>query len=145
MAWLIWLLLGVGLLVAEAVTLAFVAIYFGVAALVAALIAAVGAPLWLQVIVFCAISLLGLVLTRRVATRIFKGPAVKTNVHTLTGKRGIVTVPISIDEGKGQVRIGTDYWSAKPYFEDADVIPEGARVEVLKVEGVTAVVMPFDG
>jgi membrane protein implicated in regulation of membrane protease activity len=145
MDWLIWLLIGVGLLIGEAFTLAFVAVYFGVAALVAALIAAFGAPVWLQVLVFCAVSLLGVTLTRRVATRIFKGPAVKTNVHTLTGRRGIVTVAISSDEGKGQVRIGTDYWSAKPYFDDSPVIAEGTRVEVLKVEGVTAVVMPIDG
>jgi membrane protein implicated in regulation of membrane protease activity len=144
MDWLIWLLVGVGLLVAEAFTLAFVAVYFGVAALVAALIAGVGAPVWLQVIVFCAVSLLGLASTRRLATRVFRGPVVRTNVHSLAGRRGIVTKAISVDEGKGQVRIGTDYWSAKPYFEDAPVIPEGTRVEVLKVEGVTAVVMPVD-
>lgn len=143
MAWLVWLLIGVGLLVIEAVTLAFVAIYFGVAGLVAALIAGLGAPLWLQVVVFCAVSLLGLGLTRRIATRALRGPVVKTNVHGLVGRRGIVTKPISPDQG-GQIRIGGDYWTAQPYFDDATLIPEGARVEVMKVEGVTAVVIPIE-
>lgn len=143
MVWLVWLLIGVGLLVLEAVTVAFVAIYFGVAALVAALVAGLGAPVWLQVVLFCAVSLLGLVLTRRIATRLFRGPAVRTNVHSLVGRRGVVTKPIAPDDA-GQIRIGGDYWTAQPYFDDAAVIPEGARVEVMKVVGVTAVVMPIE-
>ena len=142
MAWLVWLVLGVGLLVVEAFTLAFVAVYFGVAALAAALIAGFGAPLWAQVVVFCAASLLGLRLTRRIATRAMQGPVVKTNVHALAGRKGVVTKAVSTDGPTGQVRIGGNYWSARPYFDDAPAIPEGARVEVLKVEGVTAIVMP---
>ena len=141
--WLVWLLVGVGLLVLEAVTLAFVAVYFGVAALVAAAADGFGAPVWLQVVLFCAVSLAGLAATRRVATRAFRGPVVRTNVHGLVGRRGVVTKAVSPD-GAGQVRLGSDYWSARPYFDDAPVIPEGARVEVMKVEGVTAIVMPLD-
>jgi membrane protein implicated in regulation of membrane protease activity len=141
--WLVWLLVGVGLLVVEAFSVAFVAVYFGVAALVAALVAAFGAPLWLQVVVFCAVSLTGLALTRRIATRAIRGPVVKTNVHAVVGRRGIVTKPISLDAGTGQIRIGGDYWTARPYFDDTPDIPEGARVEVMRVEGVTAVVMPL--
>jgi membrane protein implicated in regulation of membrane protease activity len=143
MAWLVWLLVGVGLLVLEAVTLAFVAVYFGVAAIIAAFVAGLGAPLWLQVILFCAVSLAGLGATRRIATRAFRGPVVKTNVHALVGRRGVVTKAITAGSG-GQVRIGSDYWTAQPYFDDAPPIPEGARVEILKVEGVTAMVMPVD-
>jgi membrane protein implicated in regulation of membrane protease activity len=141
--WLVWLLVGVGLLVVEAFTLAFVAIYFGVAALVAAFVAGLGAPLWLQVVVFAAVSLTGLALTRRIATRAVRGPVVKTNVHALVGRKGIVPKPISLDAGTGQIRIGGDYWTARAYFDDTPEIPEGARVEVMRVEGVTAVVMPL--
>jgi membrane protein implicated in regulation of membrane protease activity len=89
------------------------------------------------------VSLTGLALTRRIATRAFRGPVVKTNVHALVGRRGIVTKPISVDAGTGQIRIGGDYWTARPYFDDTPEIPEGARVEVMGVEGVTAVVMPL--
>ena len=145
MDWIIWLVLGGALLAVEAVTLAFVAIYFGVAALVAALAAGLGAPVWLQATVFSGVSLLGLGLTRRIATQVLRGPAPKTNVHTIVGRRGIVTRPLSADTGLGQIRIGSEYWSARPYFEDSAEIPAGARVEVMQVEGVTAVVMPLDG
>ena len=144
MDWLIWLIVGVVLLGIEAVTLAFVAVYFGVAALVAALFAGIGAPLWLQIVVFCAVSVLGLAMTRRIATRVMKGPVVKTNVHTLAGRRGVVTKSITGDDGRGQVRLGSDYWTARPYFDDGNGIPAGAKVEVMKVDGVTAVVLQID-
>ena len=81
-------------------------------------------------------------LTRRIATRAMQGPVVKTNVHALAGRKGVVTKAVSTDGPTGQVRIGGNYWSARPYFDDAPAIPEGARVEVLKIEGVTAIVMP---
>ena len=144
MDWLIWLVVGVVLLGIEAVTLAFVAVYFGVAALVAALFAGIGAPLWLQIVVFCGVSVLGLAMTRRIATRVMKGPVVKTNVHTLAGRRGIVTKTITGDDGKGQIRLGSDFWTARPYFDDGETIPEGAKVEVVKIEGATAVVLMID-
>jgi membrane protein implicated in regulation of membrane protease activity len=139
--WLVWLIVGVVLLGVEAVTLAFVAVYFGVAALAAALIAGIGGPLWLQVVVFCVVSLAGLGLTRRIATRILRGPVVKTNIHRLVGQRGIVTKAIPADVGQGQIQIGTEFWTARPYFDDGSTIPVGAKVEVMKVDGVTAVVL----
>ncbi|MFN2468875.1 MAG: NfeD family protein [Gaiellaceae bacterium] len=144
MDWIFWLVVGVVLLGLEAMTLAFVAVYFGVAALAVAVVAGLGAPVWLQVVIFCGVSLLGLGLTRRIATRMFRGPVVKSNVHTLAGRRGVVTQAIDAHEGRGQVRIGTEYWTARAYFEDAPTIATGARVEVVRVEGVTAIVLPID-
>jgi membrane protein implicated in regulation of membrane protease activity len=144
MDWLVWLIVGVVLLGVEAVSLAFVAVYFGIAALVAALVAGLGGPLWLQVAVFCVVSLLGLVLTRRIAKQLMRGPAVKTNIHRLVGRRGIVTKEIPADVGQGQIQVGTEYWTARPFFEDGHGIPEGAKVEVVKVDGVTAVVLQIE-
>lgn len=144
MDWLVWLIVGVVLIGVEAVTLAFVAVYFGVAALAAALIAGIGGPLWLQVAAFCVVSLAGLGATRRIATQILRGPVTKTNIHRLVGRRGIVTKHIAADVGQGQVQIGTEFWTARGYFEDGSEIPEGAKVEVVKVDGVTAVVLPID-
>ncbi len=142
MDWVVWLVVGVVLLGIEAVSLAFVAVYFGVAALVAAFVAGVGAPLWLQLVFFGAVSLLGLFLTRRIATRVLRGPAPKTNVHTLVGRRGVVTKVLD-DADAGQIRVGSEYWTARAYFDDAGEVPIGAKVEVMKVDGVTAVVMPL--
>ncbi len=143
MAWLVWLIVGVVLLGVEAISLAFVAVYFGVAALFAALVAAIGGPAWSQVVCFGAASLLGLVLTRRIATRVLRGPAPKTNVQTLVGRRGVVTKTLG-DDATGQIRVGTEYWTARTYFEDAGEVPPGSKVEVMSIEGVTAVVMPLE-
>lgn len=142
--WIFWLVVGGVLLGLEAMTLAFVAAYFGVAALAAAAVAGLGAPLWLQILVFCAVSVAGVALTRRFATRIFRGPAARTGAHTLVGRRGIVTQDITRERGSGQIRVGTEYWTARPYFEDAEDVAAGTTVEVLRIEGVTAIVLPVD-
>ena len=39
----------------------------------------------------------------------------------------------------GQVRIGGEVWSARPYEEGA-VIEEGARVDIFEIRGATVVV-----
>ena len=45
---------------------------------------------------------------------------------------------------RGQIKVGTEYWSAKREQDIGDAIPEGTTVEVLGVEGVTAVVRPLE-
>ena len=40
--------------------------------------------------------------------------------------------------GTGQIKIGTEVWSAKS--EDESVIEENSKVEVVKIDGVKAVV-----
>ena len=46
--------------------------------------------------------------------------------------------------GRGQIRLGSDFWTARPYFDDGIELPEGTRVEVVKIEGATAVVVPIE-
>ena len=44
-----------------------------------------------------------------------------------------------VDAAGGQVKLGGEVWTARPYDED-DVLEPGARVEVLKIDGATALV-----
>ncbi len=44
-----------------------------------------------------------------------------------------------MDLNGGRVRIGGEEWSARAYMED-QVFEPGARVEVVKIEGATALV-----
>ena len=44
-----------------------------------------------------------------------------------------------VDAGGGRVKIGGEEWTARPYDED-EVYEEGTRVEVMKIEGATALV-----
>ena len=115
------------------------------AALVAAVAAALGAGVALQLIIFAIVSVVTLLATRGMVTRALqRSPVVRSNVNSLVGRRGVVTVPITAATGRGQIRVGTEFWTARPYMDDARDIEEGTSVEVLGVEGVTALVLPLD-
>lgn len=140
----VWLVVALALLAIEATTVTFVALYFGAGALVTALAAALGAPIAVQLLVFAVVSGATLVSTRGLVQRALqRSPVVRSNVSSLVGRRAVVTVPITAAAGRGQIRVGTEYWTARPYMPDAVDIDEGEAVEVLAVEGVTALVLPI--
>jgi membrane protein implicated in regulation of membrane protease activity len=139
--WLFWLIAAVALLVIEATTTAFVAIYFGIAAALTAILAILGAPLAVQVGAFAVLSIGGVVATRpalkRLATR---APALRTGVDAMKGRPGMVIKPIA-ELSPGQVKVDGEIWTARCFFE-GEQIAEGTRVEVVEVRGVTALVVP---
>jgi membrane protein implicated in regulation of membrane protease activity len=139
--WVIWVVAAVVLVIAEATTTAFVAIYFGFAALVTAIAAAAGLPVALQLIVFGAVSVGSMALTRPALRRATGRTAVfRTGVDAMQGKIGVVVQPIAELE-PGQVKVGGETWTARSYY-DGERIATGARIEVVRVEGVTALVIP---
>lgn len=141
----VWVVIGLALFAVEATTLTFVALYFGVAALVTALAAILGLNVPLQLLVFAIVSVASLVGTRGMITRALqRTPIVRSNVHALVGRRGVVTVPITAAAGRGQIRVGSEYWTARPFMEDSGDIDDGTPVEVLAVEGNAALVLPLD-
>jgi membrane protein implicated in regulation of membrane protease activity len=134
----VWLVIAVLLLGVEMMTLAFIALYLAAGAIGAAIAGAAGGNLAIQIVVFAVVSIVSLVLTRRPLMRLMaRTPQVVSNALTVVGKRGQMTVPIA--EGpsqRGQVRIGTEFWSASSIDEHA--IAEGETVAVTAIEGVTA-------
>jgi membrane protein implicated in regulation of membrane protease activity len=113
-------------------------------ALAAALAWALGVPPAGQVAVFCAASLILLAATRRVLLRLVR-PArqlPETLGRELIGRVGVVTRQIG-PHGAGQVRIGTEPWTARPYMDGDGPIAPGTPVEVMLVEGTTALVLPL--
>jgi membrane protein implicated in regulation of membrane protease activity len=139
----VWLLVAVVLVVAELLTLAFVALYFAVGAVGAAIAGGLGASIGIQFAVFGVVALASLVLTRRPLRRALgRTPTVITNAPTVVGKRAVVTRPILEGPGqRGQVRVGTEEWSARGESENA--IVEGTTVEVIAIDGVSLVVRPL--
>ena len=64
-----------------------------------------------------------------------------SNAPALVGRRGVVVVAIPAGTGgRGQVRIGTEDWSARS-AEETDV-EVGATVDVVSIEGVAVLVRP---
>ena len=135
---LIWLIVMVVCLAVEISTLGLASIWFAGGALLAMIIALIGGPLWLQILVFLVASIVLLIFTRPLATKFFNQNRTKTNVESVVGKQAIVTE--AIDNIKGQGRIVTDgmEWTARSF--DSSVIEEGSIVTIEKIEGVKAIV-----
>jgi membrane protein implicated in regulation of membrane protease activity len=138
----IWLVVALVLVGVELATLAFIALYLAVGAVGAGIASLAGAELPLQVLVFAVVAIGSLVLTRKPLMRsLGKTPAVVSNAPTVLGKRAVVTVAVDAGPGqRGQVRVGTEYWSARS--EDENPIASGTTVEVAGIDGVALVVRP---
>jgi len=136
--WVFWLVFAAVLAAGEVATLGFFLGAVSLAALPAAAAAAVGASLSVQLIVFIVGAVASLAFIRPVARRHLQTPpSIRTGTAALIGTRA--TVLERVHMGGGRVKIGGEEWSARPYDED-DVYEEGTRVEVLKIEGATALV-----
>ena len=138
-AWLIWALAAVVLTVGEILT---PGMFFlgpvALAAVVAGVAAAVGLGLVAQLLLFIAGSLATLLFLRPIARRHLRMPAaIRTGAAALEGAKAVVVQ--RVDANGGRVRIGGEEWSARAYMED-QVLEPGARVEVVKIEGATALV-----
>ena len=138
-AWLIWALAAVLLAVGEIVT---PGLFFlgpvALAAVVAGVAAAVGLGVVVQLLLFIAGSIASLLLLRPIARRhLHMPPALRTGTAALEGSKAVVLQ--RVDANGGRVRIGGEEWSARAYMDD-QVLEPGARVEVVKIEGATALV-----
>ena len=140
-AWVIWVVAAVVLLIAEATTSAFIALYFGLAAIAAAAVALSGLGVVVQLIAFAALSVGSLTVTRPALKRAIGSTSLhRTGVDAMQGRIGVVTRAIGELES-GLVKVGGETWTARSFY-DEEPIAEGSRVEVIKIEGVTALVVP---
>ncbi|MEU6641737.1 NfeD family protein [Saccharomonospora sp. NPDC046836] len=135
---LIWLIVGVGLIVAEVLSGDFVLLMLGIGALFGAGAAALSGNAFVDVAVFGISSLGLLVLARPALKRKFlSGPGVKTNTDALVGARAVTLS--TVDAHSGQVKLAGDIWSARSIAEGA-VIDPGTTVTVVEISGATAIV-----
>jgi len=141
MRW-IWVALTVILAVIEAFTLGLTTIWFALAALVMVFLSFLPIPLVFQILIFLAISAVLLFYTRPVAIKKFKIGKVKTNVDGLVGKHALVTKHIG-EFDNGEVKLNGQIWSARS--ENGSELSEGTKCEVVRIEGVHAIVRIPDG
>jgi membrane protein implicated in regulation of membrane protease activity len=138
-AWLIWAIVAVVLSVGEIAT---PGMFFlgpvAVAAVAAAIVAVVGPGAALQLIVFIAGSIASVLFLRPLARQHLHMPAaLRTGTAALEGTKAVVVQRVDVNGGR--VRIGGEEWSARAFMEDG-VYEPGDRVEVVKIEGATALV-----
>src|SRR3954466_11542911 len=90
-----------------------------------------GLAVWAQVLAAVAASLAALLLVRpNVVRRLHSGPDLVLGHDALVGRTAVVVQEVS-SQG-GQVRIGGELWTARPY-DDTLVIREGATVDVFQI------------
>ena len=136
--WIYWMIAAGVLAVGEMATLSFFLGPVAVAAVAAALAALIGAGVALQWIVFILVSVASVLVLRPVARRHLRTPAqLRTGAAALVGCRAVVLE--RVDGDGGMVKLGGEVWSARAYDED-DVMEPGKHVEVLKIDGATALV-----
>jgi membrane protein implicated in regulation of membrane protease activity len=138
-AWIAWAIVAVGLAVGEIFT---PGLFFlgplAVAAVASAIVAAIGAGIAVQVIVFAGASLASLAVLRPLArAHLRMPPSLRTGTAALVGARAIVVQ--RVDENGGRIRLGGEEWSARAYVPE-QVFEPGAHVEVAEIQGATALV-----
>ena len=133
-----WLIALIVLLVGEAITIGLTFVWFAVGALGALIVAVLGGALWLQVVIFLALSGVTLALARPVFARFLKTSHAATNADRVIGQTAVVTEQIDNLSGTGQVNVAGQIWSARSAHDV--VIPRETEVLVLKISGVKVLV-----
>ena len=139
---ILWLVLMVLFLMAEASTVTLVSLWFAAGSLAAMLVSLLHGPFWLQGAVFAAVSAILLSALRPLVRKHITPKITKTNVDAVVGSTGLVTVAIDNLSAVGQVKLGGMYWTARS--TTGAPIPEGAQIRVDRIEGVKAFVSPVN-
>lgn len=139
---IVWLALLVLFILVEASTVTVVSVWFAAGALVSLIASLLGAPSWLQTVLFFVVSILLLLALRPVIKKYFTPKLTKTNVDSVIGSVGIVTVAIDNIEAVGTIKLGAMEWTARS--TNGSQIPVGTRVQVDRIEGVKVFVTPVE-
>ena len=137
---ILWLVLMVIFLIVEVSTVSVVSIWFVAGALCAMGVALLGGALWIQCVVFAAVSAILLLSLRPILRKYFKPRLTPTNADALIGTQGLVTQQVDNLKGTGRIKLGAVDWAARS--TGGEVIPEGTLVKVDKIEGVKVFLTP---
>jgi membrane protein implicated in regulation of membrane protease activity len=138
--WIGWLIVAAVLGAAEIMTATLAFGLVAISAFVAAGVGFAGGNGAAQFGAFAIASAAGLGIARPFALRhIRQPPMLRTGTAALVGRHAIVLDEVTAISGR--VRIGGEEWSARSYDESL-TIPPGSKVDVMQIEGATALVYP---
>jgi len=138
-AWILWTILGVGLVIAEIFTLGFVLFWFGIGAFAAALVSWLGFGFGLQFLIFAVVSIGLTAMSRTIFGKYYahdEDNAVKMGIDALPGQIGTVTLASKGALNEGAVKVYGSTWTAFP-IDSSTLLIEGEKVEVVRVEGAS--------
>lgn len=136
-AWVTWVGIAVVLAVVELMSLDLVLLMFALGALGGAVVAGLGGPVWMSLLVFAIVSTALLFLVRPpLVERLHSGPTLQTGHQNLVGLDALVIEPV--DSRSGRVKLATEVWTARA--EGDESFDTGVEVRVIRIDGATAVV-----
>jgi membrane protein implicated in regulation of membrane protease activity len=147
LAWILWVVLGVGLVVAEIFTLGFVLFWFGIGAFVAALVGFLGFGFGWQFLAFALVSIALTAMSRTIFANYFSQSGendIKTGVDALPGQIGTVSSASKGALHEAAVKVFGSTWTAFP-VDDETPLSEGEKVEVVQVKGSSIYVRKIAG
>ena len=133
-----WLILVAVMLVIEIFTMGLTTIWFSLGAVAAAIAAGLGAPLWVQILLFTVVSVVIMILVRPFALKVMDRNRTKTNIDEVIGKQAEVIEPIDNQKEQGNVRFRGVEWMARSV--DGSTVAAGDVVTVEEVSGVKLLV-----
>lgn len=134
----LWSVLLILFIIAEAITVQLVSIWFAIGSLVALIANFCGANILVQAALFVGVSFAALLLTRPLVKKFSTPKIQRTNIDRIIGERAIVTEEIDNLRAIGVVKVDGKSWSARS--ADGSIIPAGSVVEVQKIDGVKLIV-----
>ncbi len=138
--WVIWLIFSGICFLAEIATEGFLICWLGVGGLCAMGLSFLWPANYLaQIIIMTVVSTILILSTKKLTSKMTKKDDVPTNVYSILGKKAVVSQAIDNVKGQGQIKIDGDIWSARNEDDD-DVISEGDTVEIIRIDGVKAIV-----
>lgn len=135
---IVWLVIFLVLLIIEIFTLGLTTIWFALGAVGAFIASLFHAGIVVQMIIFLAVSIITLLVTRPIAVKYFSNNTIKTNVEEIIGKRAVITEAIIDGNNNGKAKLNGEIWSARS--EDGSYIQMDETVEIVAVEGVKLIV-----
>ena len=145
LAWILWIVLGVALIIAEIFTFGFVLFCFGIGAFAAALVGGLGVGFGLQFLVFAVVSVVLTLMSRTIFSKYFtRGDenVVKMGIDALPGQIGTVTIASRGALQESAVKVYGSVWTAFPL--DETPLLEGEKVEVVRVQGSSIYVQKIE-
>ncbi len=133
-----WIALIVIFVIAEALTVGLISIWFALGALAGLIASSLGANLWIQVVVFLAVSLLSFFCMRRWALKGIWKKSAKTDVDRIIGTQVVIIETVDNAKNQGKVKINDLEWKVKS--ETNEIISAGEYATVEGVEGVRLIV-----
>ena len=136
--YVVWAVAIVAFGIFEGITAQLVSIWFVIGSVAALISAALKAPIWLQIVIFFAVSVIVLVATRPIIKKKISPKLEKTNADRCIGSDAIVIEEINNLLSTGQVKADGKVWTARS--SDERIIPKDTVVTVEKIDGVKLIV-----